>query len=87
MLLSIYSAPFILVCLAVYEGDFSCYFAINMLCLHVKIGFLPGWSAAVPRAHAGVCRFDDGERAQTPAAFRRTGYTTGVVTWTRTFCK
>lgn len=86
MLLSIYSAPFILVCLAVYEGDFSRYFAINVLCLHVKTGFLPGWSAAVPRAHAGVCRFDDGERAPTPAAFRRTGYTTGVVTWTRTFC-
>lgn len=54
----------------------------------LNTGFLPGWSAAVSRANAGVCRFNDGERAPTAAAFRRTGYTAGVVTWTRpTFCK
>lgn len=60
--------------------------AINICALNP--GFLPGWSAAVSPANAGVCGLDDRERAPTAAAARRTGYTAGVVKWTRlALCK
>lgn len=50
---------------------------VCMAPLSVTPGLVHGRSAAVPRASAGVCGSNDGERAASQAAFRRTGYSTG----------
>lgn len=55
-----------------------CIFA-NVYGVLVRSGCVHGWSAVVPRTHAGVCWRDDGERTATQAARRRTGYTPGGV--------